>query len=68
MGLFNKVRGRLILKAGLPSLPHAVAAPSDTNASLKKKAPGETKIVAIFGITDWNNGLGHEIYVRKIFE
>ena len=68
MGLFNKVRGRLILKAGLPSLPHAAAAPSDANTTLMKKTPGETKIVAIFGITDWNNGLGHEIYVRKIFE
>jgi len=26
------------------------------------------KVVAIFGITDWNNGVGHELYVRKIFE
>lgn len=25
------------------------------------------KIVAIFGITDWNNGVGHEIAIRSLF-
>jgi hypothetical protein len=33
-----------------------------------KKNPRETKIVALFGTTELNNGLGYEIYVRKIFE
>jgi type 1 glutamine amidotransferase len=35
---------------------------------MKPKAPGETRVVAIFGITDWNNGIGHEIHVRDIFK
>jgi len=26
------------------------------------------KVVAIFGITDWNNGVGHELCIRKIFK
>jgi type 1 glutamine amidotransferase len=35
---------------------------------MNSKSPGKTKVVAIFGTTDWNNGIGHELHVRKIFE
>jgi len=68
MGLFNKVRRQGVIRTGIPSLAALTAARPDAHAALRTKSPGETKIVAIFGITDWNNGVGHEIYVRKIFE
>jgi len=67
MGLFNKARKRGVLRAGIPSLA-ATFAVSNVNAEIRPKAPGETKIVAIFGSNDSHNGIGYEIHVRKIFE
>ncbi len=37
-------------------------------SAIKPKAPGETKIVALFGMTERCNGIGHEIRIRGIFE
>jgi len=68
MGLFNKVRKRGIFRAGLPSLVVATAAVPSANAAIRPKAPGETKVVAVFGSNDSNNGIGYEMNVRKIFE
>jgi len=68
MGLFNKVQKRRVLRAGLPSLAAGTAAVSSVHAAIRPKAPGETKVVAIFGTNDSHNGVGYEINVRKIFE
>jgi hypothetical protein len=38
------------------------------STAIKPKAPGETRIVALFGTTDWTTGIGHEIQIRAIFE
>jgi len=67
MSLFNKVRKRGVLRDGIPSLAATVAV-TNANAAIKPKAPGETKVVAIFGSNDSHNGIGYEIHVRKIFE
>ena len=67
MGLFNKMRKRGIFRAGIPSLVAPVAV-SNANAAISPKAPGETKVVTIFGSNDSHNGIGYEINVRKIFE
>jgi type 1 glutamine amidotransferase len=40
---------------------------SEAEAAIKPKAAGETKVVALLGNTEWNNGLGHELCIRKIF-
>ncbi len=68
MGLFNKVRRRGIIRAGLPSLVAATAVVPDVKAAIRPKAPGETKVVAIFGTNNSHNGVGQEISVRKLFE
>jgi len=68
MGLFNKAGRRGVLRAGLPFTAAATAAVPVANAALRPKAPGETKVVAIFGTTDRHNGIGHEVHVRHIFE
>ena len=68
MGLFNKVRRRGIIGAGLPSLAAAAAVVPDVNAAIRPKAPNETKVVAIFGTNTSHSGVGQEIYVRKLFE
>jgi len=68
MGLFNTVRRRRIVRAGIPLMAASAAAVPDAHAALRPKSPGETRIVAVFGTTDRNNGIGQEIYVRKIFE
>ena len=67
MGLFNKVRRRGVYRTGILSLdvPFAI---SNADAAVRSKAPGETKIVTIFGTNDSYNGIGYEINVRKIFE
>ena len=67
MGLFNKVRKRRVLRAGIPSLA-ATAAVSNVSAAIRPKAPGETKVVSIFGSNDSHNSIGYEVHVRKIFE
>ncbi len=67
MGLFNKVRRREILGAGFASFAAMVSTP-EISAAIKPKAPGETKVVAVFGITDNYNGIGYEVHVRQIFE
>ena len=68
MGLFTKIKRRNLSRAALPALAASAIAVEETNAAVRPKAPGETKIVALFGITDWNNGIGHELQVRSIFE
>ncbi|MBN1290705.1 MAG: ThuA domain-containing protein [Candidatus Latescibacteria bacterium] len=68
MGLLTKIKKRGISRAGITGLTASAAVVGETNAALRPKAPGETKIVALFGITDWNNGIGHELLVRSIFE
>jgi len=69
MGLFkNRAGRRRLFQAGLLSTVAAGTVTPEANAALRPKAPGETKIVALFGTTDWNNGIGHEIHVRGIFE
>ena len=67
MGLFNKVRRKGMLGAGLASFAAAASTP-EVGAAIKPKASGETKVVAVFGITDKYNGIGHEVCVRQIFE
>jgi type 1 glutamine amidotransferase len=67
MGLFSKVRRGGMLGAGLASLAGAVSTP-EVGAAIKPKVSGETKVVAVFGITDNYNGIGCEVYVRQIFE
>lgn len=37
-------------------------------SALKPKAPGETRIVALFGTTERYNGIAQEIQIRQIFE
>ena len=68
MALFNKIRKPRAFKAALPSLAVAAVSVPEVNAALRPKASGETKVVALFGTTDSNNGVGQEIHVRKIFE
>lgn len=68
MPLFKKVRKRKGRQASLPSLVPAVLASPEANAAPRPKAPGETKVVALFGTTGTNNGIGHEIQIRRIFE
>ena len=67
MDLTNKVKKQRVLKVSSASLAMATVTASNASAVIKPKAPGETKVVAVFGTTDWNNGLGHEIWIRKIF-
>ncbi|MCE5249706.1 ThuA domain-containing protein [bacterium] len=64
----DKERRRGVIGAGLASLAAATLSTQAAHAALKPKAPGETKVVAIFGTTALNNGIGHEICVRRIFE
>ncbi len=68
MGLFHKVSKRGLLRFGLPAAGTSVIAESEANAAVEPKAPGETKIVALFGTTEHYHGLGHEIQVRNVFE
>ncbi|MFC1509269.1 ThuA domain-containing protein [Candidatus Omnitrophota bacterium] len=68
MTLFKKVRKRRTLQAALPSLAAAAFSTPEANAALRPKVPGETKVVALFGTTGTNNGIGHEIRIRRIFE
>lgn len=45
----------------------AAAAGTNVSAATRPKAPGETKIVALFGTTARNNGIAQEIEVRRVF-
>lgn len=56
-----------IVKTGIASLAAAATATA-AGAAPKPKASGETKIVALFGTTETNNGIGHELQVRNIFK
>lgn len=67
MGLNNMEKRKGMLSAGFASFT-ATATASEVSAAIRPKAPGETKIVAVFGTTDKYNGIGHEICVRQIFE
>ena len=68
MALFNKLKRRRGFNGVLSSLAAATTAVPAANAALKPKAPGETKVVAIFGTDYWHNGVAHEICIRSIFE
>lgn len=68
MTLFNKVKKRRAIQVSLPSLASAALSTPEANAALRPKAPGETRVVALFGTTGTNNGVGHEIRIRRIFE
>lgn len=66
MGVNDKNK-RGVLTAVTSLAAAAVAAPA-ANAAIRPKASGETKVVAVFGTTGWNNGIGHELQVRRIFD
>ena len=68
MALFTKKRRRGAFRAGLASLVASAAIVPDASAAPRAKAAGEIKVVALFGTTDMNNGIGHELKVRSIFE
>ena len=68
MTLFKKVGKRRALHTALPTITSAALATSEANAAPRPKTPGETKVVALFGTTGTNNGVGHEIMIRNIFE
>jgi len=68
MGFFSQVRSRGVLRAAFPLLAAETSAVPGVNAAISPKAPGKTKVVAIFGTNDSHNGVGYEINVRKIFE
>jgi len=68
MGLFNKTGKRRLFRKGLPALTAATAAVTDAKAAIFPKTSGVTKVVAIFGTTESHNGIGHEHYIRQIFE
>lgn len=55
-----------ILAAGATTLA-AMGASAIAEAAVKPKTAGETKIVALFGTTETNNGIAHEVEIRKIF-
>jgi len=64
MGFNDKNRHGAFAAASLA----AAVSGQTADAALRPKASGETKIVAVFGTTGWNNGIGHEIQVRRIFD
>ncbi|MFA6472537.1 MAG: ThuA domain-containing protein [Candidatus Latescibacterota bacterium] len=68
MGLSDKGTKQGSLKAGAAAVTAAPAAASETAAGVKPKAPGEVKVVALFGTTERYNGISSEIQIRKIFE
>ena len=68
MGSFNSAGIRDTLSGGIATAAIAVAASSEATAAVRPKAPGSTKVVALFGTTDRYNGIGHEIHVRSIFQ
>jgi len=68
MDLFNKTRKRRLFRKGLPVIAAATAVAPDVKAAIFPKASGETKVVAVFGTTESHNGIGHEQYIRQIFE
>ncbi len=46
----------------------AAAFSSETEAAPMAKTAGETKVVVVTGMTEFNNGISHELCIRKIFE
>jgi len=68
MSLFNNVKKRGSTGAGFSSFAANMAAVPAAYAAIGPKAPGETKVVAIFGTDESHNGIGYEMHVRKIFE
>ena len=67
MDLLDNMRERRVIGTGNPSLD-TQAAVSISNTSIRPKAPGETKVVTIFGTNYSHNGMGYEISTRRIFE
>ena len=53
--------------AGIAAFTAYASTGSDAEAAIRPKAVGETKVVALLGNTEWNNGIGHELCIRKIF-
>ena len=66
MDISQKPSRRNILKTGLASIATATVAIPKANASIKPKAPGETKVVAILGHDAMHNGVAYEVYIRSI--
>lgn len=62
----RKPSRRKILKAGAVSLVAAAVPVTAVRAAIPKKAPGETKIVAIMG-DYWHPAVPQEMHVRGIF-
>lgn len=67
MGVIRSKGKRGALSVGLTSIAAQAVAVTSAAAALRPKAQGETKVVAVFGTTDRNNGLAQEIAIRSIF-
>ena len=67
MALFNTLRGKKVFSAALASAAASTTLVSETHAALRPKAPGETKIVAVFAHDNNHNGVSQELNVRSIF-
>ncbi len=46
----------------------ALASAAAASAAVKPKAPGETRVVALFGLTERCNGIAQEMAVRRVFD
>ncbi len=67
MDSYGKKRKPGKLGASLAASAASAVTASNAAAALKPKAPGETKVVIVTGITGRNNGLAQEMALRKIF-
>lgn len=56
------------LAAGIAVAGGALATSSVSEAAVRPKTAGETKIVALFGTTGRSNGTAHELALRGMFE
>lgn len=68
MELSDKGEKKGALGSSLSAAGIALAAVSEATAAARPKKTGETKVVALFGMTERYNGIGHEIHIRAIFE
>ncbi|MCE5251461.1 ThuA domain-containing protein [bacterium] len=57
---------RTVLKTGIASIAASAAAVTVSSAEVPKKAPGETKVVAVMG-DYWHPAASQERHVRQIF-
>lgn len=66
--VFKKKHSRRnILKTGFATAAAAVVTAHGSQAEIRQKQPGETKIVAALGYDSMHNGIGYEIHIRSIF-